>query len=60
MRRHSDGLTTFLSGMILIPLVFALFVIIALIWKPLAIVLLSAIVISLVISLINDYRRHDW
>lgn len=61
MKEHkTDGLTAFLGGIVMVPVIFVLFVVLALVWKPLAILLLAIVVISLVVSLINDYRRNGW
>jgi len=61
MKEHkTDGLTAFLGGIVMVPVIFVLFVVLALVWKPLAIGLLAIVVISLVVSLINDYRRNGW
>lgn len=61
MKEHkTDGLTAFLGGIVMVPVIFVLFVVLALVWKPLAIGLLAIVVISLVVSLVNDYRRNGW
>lgn len=56
----TDGLTAFLGGIVMVPVIFVLFVVLALVWKPLAIGLLAIVVISLAVSLINDYRHNGW
>ena len=60
MKEHkTDGLTAFLGGIVMVPVIFVLFVVLALVWKPLAIGLLAIVVINLVISLINDFHHNN-